>query len=191
MSPINSAIRRSVHPFPAGLHPGRAGLATMVAILALLILRPLSTASADGYHEALRSQLLTLDGEVVALGTTDGEGSLVLVTATLRSQTKQQTEWRLLLAPQDVLEEVGFEISEGDHLRARVFPDPSGSHLVHKVWNVETRNDIRLRTLYRVPVWDNDGEWQGSQRADCPFSPWQQDPVKDPEPPPDEGSSIN
>lgn len=188
---MNSLIRQPAPRFPAGIDPGKASLGTLVAILALLILGPISTASADGDHEALRSQLLTLDGEVVDLGTTNGEGSLVLVTATLRSQTTQQAEWRLLLAPPDVLEEVGFKVSKGDLLRARVFPDPSGNHLVHKVWNVETRNDIRLRTLYRIPVWDNDGEWQGSQRADCPFSPWQQNPGKDPESPSDEGSSID
>jgi len=75
---------------------------------------------------------------------------------------------RVLVAPPQVLADIGFAVKVGDRIRARVFYDPA-SHTAYaqKLLNESQDLLVRLRTLRHEPLWDAAGTWQGAA-ADAP-----------------------
>jgi len=110
--------------------------------------------------EELRSSLVTVEGDVLTIDFRPGEGGLDLLTVTLRGRDDGEPV-ALLLAPKSALDELGFEIDEGDRLKAKVFPSAEGPAKVHKVQNLSRNTILRLRTLHRIPLWNGTGGWQG------------------------------
>jgi hypothetical protein len=116
--------------------------------------------------------MLTVQGEVLSVERALAEAGLEAVAIQVREEDEKQTERLWLLAPASALEEVPFHVAAHEKVRARVFPEDEGPLLVHKIWNLDRREEVRLRTLHRQPVWNEEGEWQGSHRANCPHRPW-------------------
>lgn len=110
--------------------------------------------------EDLRSSLVTVEGEVIAIGHQIGEGDLDLLSVTLGGGEEGESV-ALLLGPQSALDELGFEIGEGDRLKAKIFPEAEGPAKVHKIQNLSRNTLLRLRTLHRIPLWNGTGTWQG------------------------------
>ena len=110
--------------------------------------------------EELRTSLVTIEGQVLVIGQQPGEGGLDVLTATL-SGGEDGEPVALLLAPKSTLDELGFEIAEGDRLKAKVFPAAEGPVKVHKVKNLSHNTLLRLRTLHQIPLWNGTGAWQG------------------------------
>jgi len=67
----------------------------------------------------------------------------------------------ILLAPQQVLDTIGFEVSVGDSIRAKVFVAAEGPVKAHKVRNLSRGTTVRLRALHETPLWSSQGEWEG------------------------------
>lgn len=106
--------------------------------------------------------LRTVQGTVVSVGREPGEGALELVTARLALDGGQGQEVDLLLAPSEVLDEIGFAVEAGDRMKARVFSPDTGPSKVHKARNLSRNTMVRLRTLHQIPLWDGDGAWMGA-----------------------------
>jgi hypothetical protein len=104
--------------------------------------------------------LRTLEGKVAEIGETAGEGKLPVVT--LKLQTRDG-EFQVLVAPAEVLSDIGFSVRVGDQVRARVFLAPvSRLAYAQKLLNQSRDLMVRLRTLRHEPLWDAAGKWQGS-----------------------------
>ena len=101
-----------------------------------------------------------IEGEVLSVSHHAGEGSLELLQADLRT-TGDDKAVQLLLAPQGVCDEIGFQIVPGDRVRARIFVDDSSSYRVQKIQNVSRGTMVRLRTLHQTPLWNSVGTWEG------------------------------
>lgn len=104
-----------------------------------------------------------VEGRVLAMAETPGEGELAIVTVRLSAPADDARSWELLLAPRAALAEIGFEVQVGDRLKARIFPTTEGPAKVHKVLNLTRRKMVRMRTLSRIPLWDGSGAWQGGR----------------------------
>lgn len=102
-----------------------------------------------------------VEGQVISVTETLGEGALDIVTVELTAPSDGSQTWELLLAPRLALAEIGFEVEVGDQLKARIFPTAEGPATVHKVLNLTRRKMVRIRTLFQVPLWDGSGAWQG------------------------------
>ncbi len=86
----------------------------------------------------------------------DGSVQTVAVVGTDRGEV------RLLLAPSAVLDEIGFELKPGDHVRARALAtEGSEPAPVQKIFNLDRATRLRLRTFRGVPLWSNTGRFQG------------------------------
>jgi hypothetical protein len=110
-----------------------------------------------------RSSLLMVEGRVVSVIETPGEGGLAIVMVQLAPWSEDPRSWQLLLAPQSALADIGFAVEVGDQLKARVFPTAEGPAKVHKVLNLTRRNMVKMRTLSGIPLWDGSGAWQGGE----------------------------
>jgi len=117
--------------------------------------------AAAGEH----TSLAVVEGIVLEVGAQPGEGGLELVTVRLSREWPEPMEFELLLAPRSVLEETGFTVEQGDHLKARIFIGDEGPASVHKVRNLSRNSMVRLRTLRQTPLWDGAGMWQGGPAA--------------------------
>ena len=124
----------------------------LVCLVSLLLL--------GASKEDLRSSLVTIEGEVLEISQQPGEGGLEVLTATLRGGEDDEPV-ALLLAPKATLDELGFEIAEGDRLMAKIFAAAEGPVKVHKVKNLSHNTLLRLRTLHEIPLWNSAGVWQG------------------------------
>ena len=111
--------------------------------------------------DALRAALLTVEGTVTSVETFDGDEGDALVLARIAIEDPEPREMSLILAPEGVLVQAGFEIEIGDSVRARVFVSDEEQAPVHKVFNLSRGQEARLRTLMRMPLWDSEGRWQG------------------------------
>lgn len=131
-----------------------------VGLFLLLVAITSRAAGAVGGHSALR----VVEGTILEVGALPGEGGLELVTVRLSTQGPDSAELELLLAPRSVLEETGFSVQSGDHIKARVFTADEGPATVHKVRNMSQGSMLRLRTLRQIPLWDGAGRWQGGPR---------------------------
>ena len=104
--------------------------------------------------------LRTLQGKVAEVGASRGEGELPVVT--LKLQTRDG-DFEVLVAPAEVLADIGFAVAVGDQVRARVFLEPvSRQAYAQKLLNESKDLMVRLRTLRHEPLWDAAGKWQGS-----------------------------
>jgi hypothetical protein len=104
--------------------------------------------------------LRTLEGKVAEVGETAGEGELPVVTLTLQTR---EGDFRVLVAPAEVLADIGFAVGVGDQVRARVFLAPvAHTAYAQKLLNESRDLMVRLRTLRHEPLWDAAGKWQGS-----------------------------
>lgn len=108
-----------------------------------------------------RSSLLMVEGRVTWVTEAPGEGALDVVEVGLAAPEDGSQSWELLLAPRLALEQIGFEVEVGDHLKARIFPAAQGPARVHKVLNSTRRKMVRLRALSQIPLWDGSGAWEG------------------------------
>lgn len=109
----------------------------------------------------LRSSLVTVEGTVVTVASAPAEGDLEVLEVILSPSEPGGKEQALLLAPRATLEEVDFQVEQGDKLQARIFPSDQGPAKVHKIRNLTRHTMLRLRTLHRIPLWDGVGTWQG------------------------------
>ena len=134
------------------------GTSRSLAVTACLLFSATVT-RADHFTSAT---LRTVEGHVLSIGSHMGEGELDLLTVDLAIEGSQAETLQLLLAPGAVFEEIGFSVSEGDRLKARVFVESDGPAPVHKVQNLSKGTVVRLRTLHTTPLWDSTGGWQGS-----------------------------
>jgi hypothetical protein len=133
----------------------RSGLAVLLsAVMAL-------TAVHGREETARRASLATIEGIVSAVETVSGEGGGAVTAARISVEKPEPREMSILLAPEDALRQIGFEIEAGDRVRARIFLSAEDPAPVHKVLNLSRGMMVRLRTLMRIPVWDSKGQWQG------------------------------
>lgn len=109
----------------------------------------------------LRSSLVTVEGTVLTVASAPAEGDLEVLEVILSGGGSGEKEQALLLAPRATLEEVDFQIEQGDEIQARIFPTDKGPAKVHKIRNLTRKTMLRLRTLHRIPLWDGVGGWQG------------------------------
>jgi len=104
--------------------------------------------------------LRTLEGKVMEVGQTSGEGELPVVTLKLHTG---EGDFQIVVAPPGVLSDIGFSVAVGDQVRARVFFDPNlRQAYAQKLLNQSQDLMVRLRTLRHEPLWDAAGNWQGS-----------------------------
>ena len=94
--------------------------------------------------EDLRSSLITVEGTVLTVASAPGEGDLEVLTVTLAPKGAEGRELDLLLAPKATLDEVDFQVEQGDEIQARVFPADEGTAKVHKVRNMSRHTTLRL-----------------------------------------------
>ena len=127
------------------------------AAICLAVLMLIGASSKDD----LRSSLITVEGTVLSVASAPGEGDLEVLSVTLAPTGAEGRKMDLLLAPKATLDEVDFQVEQGDQIQARVFPADDGPAKVHKVQNLTRHTMLRLRTLHRIPLWDGVGAWQG------------------------------
>jgi len=109
-----------------------------------------------------RSSLKTIEAEVLAVGSASGEGGIDVIEVTL-APGEGEAPLRILLAPAEVLKEIGFSLELGDLLKVKYFVSEEDRCKAHKVLNSTRGLMVRLRTLRQIPLWSNQGHWQGGQ----------------------------
>jgi hypothetical protein len=108
-----------------------------------------------------RSSLTTIEGRIDAVETVPGEGGVDALAVRVVLDEPEPRDLQILLAPEKALAEIGFEVQEGDRLRARIFLAEDGPAPAQRVMNMTRGTIVRLRTLTRIPVWSSAGQWQG------------------------------
>jgi hypothetical protein len=103
----------------------------------------------------------TIEGEVVSISRHKGEGQFEVVMAQVAASGPEHSLTEILLAPDTVCQQIGFEVHVGDRLRARVFVESAGPARVQKIQNFTSGTMVRMRTLHRIPLWSATGTWQG------------------------------
>jgi len=103
----------------------------------------------------------TIEGRVLAIDHHQGEGGVEVILAKLDVPGGPENGTQILLAPESVCDQIGFQIEKGDRLRARIFVSPEGPSRVQKVQNFTRGTMVRLRTLHETPLWNAGGTWQG------------------------------
>jgi hypothetical protein len=115
--------------------------------------------------------LRTVEGQVVEVRAEGelGEGKIELLTVRLRPDDSEPEEGVLiLLAPFAICEEIGFEVVQGDRLRARVFLGDQGPARAQKALNMTRGRMARFRTLRDMPLWTASGAWHGGPSRSAP-----------------------
>jgi hypothetical protein len=153
----------NLRSFRVSTWKGPTKLAALVATLALLGIVPSESALPHRSSYPMRS----LEGEVLAVEYHAGEGDLPLVQAQLQA-TNSREPVQILLAPQEVCEQIGLQIAPGDRIRTRVFVEDTASYRVQKIQNISRGTMVRLRTLHEIPLWDSAGRWQGGPLRTSP-----------------------
>lgn len=108
-----------------------------------------------------RTSLVTVQGVVEKVSSRPAEGGLDVVMVTLRRDGADSAPFKLLLAPEKTLQEIGFSVRRGDRIKARAFVTGDGYARAYKVLNLSRNAMVRFRSLHEVPLWDNHGMWQG------------------------------
>ncbi len=115
-------------------------------------------------HPALADEesvaMRTIEGQVISIGQFEGESHLEVVMVSLATGGQDEPPVEILLAPETVCSQIGFEIRMGDRLRARVFLD-DGPQRVQKIQNLTRGTMVRMRTLHSRPLWNAVGAWYG------------------------------
>jgi hypothetical protein len=108
-----------------------------------------------------------VEGSVAAVETLSGEGDMELLAVELAREEGQPI--KVLLAPEQVCRDIGFEIEEGDRVRARVFVSEAGEAAkAQKVQNISRGLMVRFRTMRTVPLWSAAGAWHGGPSRVAP-----------------------
>jgi hypothetical protein len=142
---------------------GPTKLAALAAMLVLLGIAPGESALAGRSTYPMRS----LEGEVLSVDYHPGKGNLDLVQAQLRATDSNETV-QILLAPQEVCEQIGLQIAPGDQIRTRIFVEDTASYRVQKIQNISRGTMVRLRTLHETPLWNSAGRWLGGPLRTSP-----------------------
>lgn len=103
----------------------------------------------------------TIEGKVLSFGYHQGEGGLQLLLARVQVPDGPESGTEILLAPEAILDQIGFRVEEGDRLRARIFVSIDGPSRVQKIQNFTQGTMVRMRTLHSIPLWSTEGAWQG------------------------------
>jgi len=110
-----------------------------------------------------RSSLKTVEGKVLVVGRIAGEGGIEIVQVEIAPDGDREHPLRILLAPAEAMASIGFTIEPGDQLKVKYFVGEEGNGKAHKVLNSSRGLMVRLRTLRQIPLWNNQGHWQGGQ----------------------------
>jgi hypothetical protein len=135
--------------------------------VALVLLAAVGSAAAeqpDAGAPPPRASVRTVMGTIVAVTDHPAEGGLPVVTVALESKNASTERLEILLAPRQVLDDIEFDVAEGDSLRVRVFVADRGPFKAHKVMNLTRDTMVRFRTLRGIPLWDAKGDWAGGGR---------------------------
>lgn len=108
-----------------------------------------------------RSSLKTVEGEVLEVGRIAGEGGIEVVQVKMAPKGDLEHPLLILLAPAEAMASIGFTVEPGDQLKVKYFVGEEGNGKAHKVLNSSRGLMVRLRTLHQVPLWNNQGHWQG------------------------------
>lgn len=110
-----------------------------------------------------RSSLKTVEGEVLAISLIAGESGIEVMQVSIAPEGNRNHPLLILLAPPEAMDDIGFSVETGDQLKVKYFVSEEGSCKAHKVLNTSRGLMVRLRTLRQVPLWTNQGHWQGGQ----------------------------
>ena len=136
-----------------------------IILVATCVVSLASVATLAGEGSSMqRTALRTVEGTVVAVYSQPAEGELKVVGVAVDTGAKEAGHFDLLLAPQQVLDEISFALDVGDRFRARVFVAEQGPLKVYKAMNLTKGTMVRFRSLHQVPLWGNAGDWEG---GDC------------------------
>lgn len=136
----------------------KLGYCFSLALVCLLI-TPAASRAVLGIKSSV--PLKTIEGRVVTLEQFQGEGGVEVLLARIDTGDGSDSSTQILLAPESVCGQIGFQVEEGDRLRARIFVSPEGPSRVQKVQNFTRGTMVRLRTLHSTPLWSANGAWQG------------------------------
>jgi uncharacterized membrane protein YgcG len=143
----------------------RPSLACRITLVTTLVVGLGVTATlAEETPAATRTSLRTVEGTVLSVFSRPAEGDLEVVAVALDAGALEPNHLDLLLAPQQVLDEISFGLETGDRLRVRVFVSDQGPLKVHKAMNLTRGTMVRFRSLRQVPLWGSTGGWEG---GDC------------------------
>jgi uncharacterized membrane protein YgcG len=143
----------------------KPNLAHRIALVTTLVVGMGATATlAEETQAPTHTALRTLEGTVVSVYSSPAEGNLEVVAVALNAEAVKPAHFDLLLAPQQVLDEISFDLETGDRLRVRVFVSDQGPLKVHKAMNLTRGTMVRFRSLRQVPLWGSTGGWEG---GDC------------------------
>ena len=136
--------------------------ALIAAVLLALVVPHLSPLAAEPADPPIRrTSLRTVEGQVVKVTSLPAEGDLPVVSVTLDASKPAPERLEILLAPESVLEDIAFEVEQGDVLRARIFVADGQPSKAHKAMNLTRGTMVRLRTLREIPLWNAAGKWDG------------------------------
>ncbi len=127
----------------------------------LLLGLAVSAEGSDG--PAPRSSLKTVEGEVLTVSRIAGEGGIEVVQVSLAPKGDKDHPVTILLAPPQAMDDIGFSVEPGDQLKVKYFVGDEGPGKAHKVLNTSRGLMVRLRSLHQIPLWNNQGHWQGGQ----------------------------
>ncbi|MBD3868395.1 MAG: hypothetical protein IFK94_09745 [Acidobacteria bacterium] len=137
------------------------------ALIVLLATTGFASAAGDGAGP-VRTSMKTVTGVVESLAVVPAEGGIDVVRVTLILDEKTGASLDVLLAPEGLMDEIGFTVQEGDRLKVKYFLDEEGPARAHKVLNTTRGSMVRFRTLRQIPLWSNQGAWQGGAARSQP-----------------------
>jgi len=140
----------------------------LTATLMILLVAVGSAAIAGDGDRPVRSSLKTVVGVVESMSVVPGEGGIDVVRVTLILDEKAGETLDVLLAPEQLMGDIGFTVQEGDRLKVKYFLDEEGPARAHKVLNTTRGSMVRFRTLRQIPLWSNQGAWQGGAARSQP-----------------------
>jgi len=139
----------------------RKGPISLEILLGTLLLLGIATPALPSGGPPQRTSLKTVEGEVLTVSLVEGEGGIEVVQVTISADVDHDQAPAILLAPPGALEEIGFTVAPGDRLKLKYFIGESEVGKAHKVLNTTRGLMVRLRTLRQIPLWTNQGQWQG------------------------------
>lgn len=128
-----------------------------------LLLLGISVPSAATGPTPPRSSLKTVEGEVLEISSVAGEGGIEVIQVRIAPKNDPEHPIMILLAPAEVMKGIGLDIEQGDQLKVKYFVGGEGAGKAHKVLNSTRGLMVRLRSLRQIPLWNNQGHWQGGQ----------------------------
>ena len=129
---------------------------------------PLATSALVESPAQARSISLTmLEGVATSTRVIQSQDGLDLMAVEIRDERDGQRTL-VILAPEAACKEIGFKVTPGDRLRARVFGPVDATATAQEVLNLSRVTRARFRTLTGIPFWTTAGEWQGGVSRSLP-----------------------